>query len=163
MGMSYSSTTQPPAKPFDLEKAIRAHIDWLGRLMQALQHNQSPAGLKSETVDVSCLFGRWLAEATIESAHDAAALLRVEACHQAMHGLASALLLTQRRDEEYYTTLDRFCRSAIEFNRLLASLDVPSVPAAREAAAKPAAQESGERPGVRNFSIWSESALTQPA
>lgn len=103
----------------DLDAAVKAHIDWLGRLMQALQRNSAPADLRVET-DGDCLFSRWMAEQTTQfDRDDDDTMRRIDACHLAMHRQASALLQMPNSDEAYYASLDEFCRTAIEFNRLV--------------------------------------------
>lgn len=109
----------------DLDTAVKAHIDWLGRLMQALQRNYTPAELRTES-DGACLFSRWLAEQAARADRDDNAIRRVGDCHVAMHRQAAALLRMPQSDEAYFASLDQFCRTAIDFNRLVAALARPT-------------------------------------
>ena len=118
--------------PHDLDIAVKAHIDWLGRLMQALQRNHASAELRAETAG-DCLFGQWLSEQAAEPGHTPADLQRISICHQAMHRLAAGLLQMSQGDESYYASLDRFCQTAIEFNRLVTALAPPTVQARHSA------------------------------
>ncbi len=105
----------------DLDRAIKAHIDWLGRLMQALQTHHVSADLRRETCDGACLFGQWLAREAVAQGYDAETLQPISACHRTMHAEASALLQPGIGDEDYFAALERFCRTAVAFNRLAAA------------------------------------------
>lgn len=101
----------------DLDDATANHVDWLGRLMHALQSNHDITDLCRETAD-RCSFGLWLAEQRAAGQ----SLSKIDRVHRSMHDIALTLLQHRRKDEEYFATLDRFCETAIEFNRLLSSL-----------------------------------------
>lgn len=109
--------------PLDLDTAAKAHIDWLGHFMQALQLNHISAELRRETQGDGCLFSQWLEDVAATQGYDPAGLRQVDACHRAMHELGSALLAFERTDEDYYAALRHFCHTAVEFNRLVAKLD----------------------------------------
>lgn len=118
--------TMPPS-PKSLETAVQGHIDWLGRVMEALQHNWVPQQLRCESEE-TCQFGRWLATMAPHQGYDPHLLLQLDRSHRAMHRLAADLLESRRYDEAYYETLERFCRTTVDFNRIAASL-ADSMPA----------------------------------
>jgi hypothetical protein len=102
-----------------LDDVTQAHIEWLGRVMHALQSDQDIADLCRETAD-QCCFGRWLVDQAV--AQDLAA---IDGIHRAMHEMAMELLRHRRKDEDYYVALDRFCNTAIDFNRMVAAIAAP--------------------------------------
>lgn len=110
--------------PHDLDIAVKAHIDWLGRLMQALQRNHASAELRAET-DGGCLFGQWLSEQAAKPDYAPADLQCIDSCHRIMHRLAASLLQISHGDESYYASLEQFCQIAIEFNHLVTALAPP--------------------------------------